>query len=386
MWVGVGERLGGIKGVAITTVLGCMLVKSMRPPVLQSARCSKTVFRGQGCCTKGYLLPRQKFPSLALASGVAFSKNVSSSTDNIGYIIPYSVVRRGVDVGVGVHLLPAPLCQSRVWPLTLPMSMRMLACRFGTSWTSMSGTAPTGASPVQASSRRYRARAAELCTCHTHATAAQPQFALLPRLWFGTFEIIGLTPQSFKCLEVSSLSPCWNRTAHPCLYLKPSCSTEFHAPTSATCLLVPLTHTCEPHPPAQDLENPAQRAYLKVPEHRSGVLVVKLDPLSPVASVLKENDVVLEVAGQPVADDGTAVFRDDERLEYTHLIRSMHVGDRLQLTILRAGQELQVRGGYAWEGKRMQANNYGLNGLEGRELQVRGKLCGEQGAVACAVS
>lgn len=72
---------------------------------------------------------------------------------------------------------------------------------------------------------------------------------------------------------------------------------------------------------------------------------MKLDPLSPVASVLKENDVVLEVAGQPVADDGTAVFRDDERLEYTHLIRSMHVGDPLQLTILRAGQELQVRGG-----------------------------------------
>ena len=43
------------------------------------------------------------------------------------------------------------------------------------------------------------------------------------------------------------------------------------------------------------MENPAQRAYLDVPEHRSGVLVVKLDPLSPAAAVLKESDVVMEV-------------------------------------------------------------------------------------------
>ena len=52
-----------------------------------------------------------------------------------------------------------------------------------------------------------------------------------------------------------------------------------------------------PRPPPfiQDMENPAQRAYLEVPEHRSGVLVVKLDPLSAAAGVLRENDVVMEV-------------------------------------------------------------------------------------------
>ena len=51
------------------------------------------------------------------------------------------------------------------------------------------------------------------------------------------------------------------------------------------------------------------------------MLVVKLDPLSAAAGVLKENDVVMEVAGQAVADDGTSVFRDDERLEYSHIVR-----------------------------------------------------------------
>mmetsp|Transcript_37567 Transcript_37567/g.83659 ORF Transcript_37567/g.83659 Transcript_37567/m.83659 type:complete len:631 (-) Transcript_37567:577-2469(-) len=92
----------------------------------------------------------------------------------------------------------------------------------------------------------------------------------------------------------------------------------------------------------QEMENPAQRAYLQVPEHRSGVVVVKVDPLSAAAAVLKENDVVMEVAGEPVADDGTIVFRDDERIDYTHLIHSKHVGDKLALKILRGGQELEV--------------------------------------------
>ena len=39
----------------------------------------------------------------------------------------------------------------------------------------------------------------------------------------------------------------------------------------------------------------SKRAYLAVPQHRSGVLVVKLDPLSAAAGVLKENDVIMEV-------------------------------------------------------------------------------------------
>jgi hypothetical protein len=39
-----------------------------------------------------YTLPYQSCLSISCAAGVAFSKNVSSSTDNIGYIIPYPIV------------------------------------------------------------------------------------------------------------------------------------------------------------------------------------------------------------------------------------------------------------------------------------------------------
>eukprot|EP00200_Dunaliella_tertiolecta_P008793 CAMPEP_0202381808 /NCGR_PEP_ID=MMETSP1127-20130417/38897_1 /ASSEMBLY_ACC=CAM_ASM_000462 /TAXON_ID=3047 /ORGANISM="Dunaliella tertiolecta, Strain CCMP1320" /LENGTH=681 /DNA_ID=CAMNT_0048980879 /DNA_START=32 /DNA_END=2077 /DNA_ORIENTATION=+ len=93
----------------------------------------------------------------------------------------------------------------------------------------------------------------------------------------------------------------------------------------------------------QDLENPAQKKYFKVPEGGSGVLVVRVDPLSDAAGVIKENDVLLEVEGFEVADDGTVEFREDERLEYGHVIRSQHVGDSLHLRLLRDGQELCVK-------------------------------------------
>ena len=85
----------------------------------------------------------------------------------------------------------------------------------------------------------------------------------------------------------------------------------------------------------------------------------------------------MEVEGQPIADDGTVSFRcvgegggilglcvwgvcvcggggavvsrggdlcccvvhrDDERLEYSHVIRSKHIGEQLSMTVLRDGK------------------------------------------------
>ncbi|KAG2425827.1 hypothetical protein HXX76_013452 [Chlamydomonas incerta] len=92
----------------------------------------------------------------------------------------------------------------------------------------------------------------------------------------------------------------------------------------------------------QDLENPAQRAFLKMPEGVSGVMVVKTDPLSAAHGAVQKNDVVLEVDAVPIADDGTVEFREDERLEFSAIIRAKHVGEQVHLKLLRDGQELCV--------------------------------------------
>jgi hypothetical protein len=41
----------------------------------------------------------------------------------------------------------------------------------------------------------------------------------------------------------------------------------------------------------------------------------------------QEGDVVTEVDGVPIADDGTIAFRNEERVEFAHIIRSKHVGE-----------------------------------------------------------
>ena len=52
----------------------------------------------------------------------------------------------------------------------------------------------------------------------------------------------------------------------------------------------------------------------------------KIDPLAPASDVLKENDVVMEIDSVPIADDGTVEFRNEERVEFSHIVRAKHIG------------------------------------------------------------
>jgi hypothetical protein len=75
-----------------------------------------------------------------------------------------------------------------------------------------------------------------------------------------------------------------------------------------------------------------------VPEGASGCVVVKLEPSTEAAQHLQLADVILEVEGIPIAADESVQFRDDERVDYSHVISLKHVGDTLNLKILRQGQ------------------------------------------------
>lgn len=65
----------------------------------------------------------------------------------------------------------------------------------------------------------------------------------------------------------------------------------------------------------------------KVAPNQAGSLVYKIDPLAPANSVLKENDVVMEIDSVPIADDGTVEFRNEERVEFSHIVRAKHIGE-----------------------------------------------------------
>ena len=122
---------------------------------------------------------------------------------------------------------------------------------------------------------------------------------------------------------------------------------------------------------------------MQVPASGSGSLVFRIDPLAPAAEVLKEHDVVMEIEvrrpavvraaqvtrcevmcicttaasaathpslhgphtacahapqGVPIADDGTVEFRNEERVEFTHIVRSKHIGASRRLLPIPAAR------------------------------------------------
>ncbi|KAK9810951.1 hypothetical protein WJX73_000637 [Symbiochloris irregularis] len=92
----------------------------------------------------------------------------------------------------------------------------------------------------------------------------------------------------------------------------------------------------------QDMENNSLKEHFKVSPTQSGSLVFKTDPLAPANEALSQNDVVTEIDGIPIADDGTIEFRNEERVEFSHIVRSKHIGDQLQVKVLRDGNLLNL--------------------------------------------
>jgi S1-C subfamily serine protease len=88
----------------------------------------------------------------------------------------------------------------------------------------------------------------------------------------------------------------------------------------------------------QKLENPALKASLRVPAGATGVLLTRVDPV-PGGGVLRDGDVLLSVAGQDVADDGTVQLRPGERTTLTQATDLLPVGSEVAVRYLRDGAE-----------------------------------------------
>jgi len=93
------------------------------------------------------------------------------------------------------------------------------------------------------------------------------------------------------------------------------------------------------------MENADLRRRYRMPEEYTGMLVVKVVPGSPADGKIEKGDVILEVDGHPVADDGTVEFRPDERTSVAYFIQAHQIGDRMRVAVLREGlrKEIEVK-------------------------------------------
>lgn len=92
----------------------------------------------------------------------------------------------------------------------------------------------------------------------------------------------------------------------------------------------------------QALENEQLRAYLKMPPKQTGVLVRGVNALAPAAASLRRGDILLEVEGRCVANDGSFAVGQQERLSFQHLIHLKFAGDALRMRLMRDGEQLDV--------------------------------------------
>lgn len=93
----------------------------------------------------------------------------------------------------------------------------------------------------------------------------------------------------------------------------------------------------------QALENRQLRAMHRLGS-RTGVLIRGVLPLSACAQqrLVHRGDVLLELDGQVLADDGTFTVGDQERLSFQHLIHLKFAGETARLKLLRGGEEVSI--------------------------------------------
>jgi hypothetical protein len=92
----------------------------------------------------------------------------------------------------------------------------------------------------------------------------------------------------------------------------------------------------------QPLENDTVRSYFGMKPGQTGVLVSSVVYGSSASGILQEKDVMLSIAGYPIANDGTIPFRPGERLNSNYPLCFHQPGDHLSLDILRGGKPMAV--------------------------------------------
>jgi len=73
------------------------------------------------------------------------------------------------------------------------------------------------------------------------------------------------------------------------------------------------------------------------------VLVCKIRPLTDSADKFKKHDVILEVDGSKVGNDGTVDFRNRERISFDYILFCKFAGEVVDVALLRNGERVTLQ-------------------------------------------
>ncbi len=89
-------------------------------------------------------------------------------------------------------------------------------------------------------------------------------------------------------------------------------------------------------------ENKTLRKFYKIDKMNGGILVSRVMPFSSAEGILQEGDVILNVDGIDIGEDGTYEFRKGERLAMPHLLTQHQIGDQVKIKLIRDGKSMAV--------------------------------------------
>lgn len=94
----------------------------------------------------------------------------------------------------------------------------------------------------------------------------------------------------------------------------------------------------------QHMENPSLRDCYGLSDTSSGVLINRIHPCSALTGLLSENDILMEIDGISVQDDGTTMMGANLKTSFETLIQLKNLNDSIRLTVLRNDSVRYVSG------------------------------------------
>ena len=92
----------------------------------------------------------------------------------------------------------------------------------------------------------------------------------------------------------------------------------------------------------QSLENPSMRRRYGLDDQQTGMLVHKIYKNSPADGKIQIGDIVTEIDGHKIENNGTVEFRPGEFIDHTHYIDMHQIGENITFKIIRQGQTQEV--------------------------------------------
>ena len=92
----------------------------------------------------------------------------------------------------------------------------------------------------------------------------------------------------------------------------------------------------------QSMENPAMRRKYGLGEDHTGMLVHKIYKNSPADNKIQIGDIVTQIDGHKIENNGTVEFRPGEFIDHTHYIDMHQIGQDIKFKIIRSGQAQEV--------------------------------------------